>query len=213
MVEALTAHPEAVAAYSGGWFVDEGGNPFADWKAEPATRAEMLSGDKSFPKIPALVARRDAAERAGWFDESYQRAEDMEFVCRLLLEGDFVAVPRLLVHYRRHKDAGTVRSDAIRLTWEASERFLGEQIEAARERGDDAIAKQLTENRKKARRMFASHEALKVLRSLRQPSEFGEMAMSFRQAMRLDPLNFLGSLVGQAAGLVGRKARAMLRRT
>ncbi|NNH02723.1 glycosyltransferase [Microbacterium ulmi] len=209
MVAALEAEPDAVAAYAAGRFVDEAGVPFGEWKAEPASRAEMLRGEQPFPHIPAFVVRRRSAERVGWFDESLHRAEDMEFMCRLLIEGEFVAVPRVLVHYRRHVGAETVRSDAIRVTWEASERFLSRHILDARDRGDSDVAGHLIENRRRARRMFAAHEAGKVLRAHRTPRELGEVWKSIRQAMTLDPIGFLASLFGQAGGRIRNRVAAV----
>lgn len=206
MVAALDANPQATATYSGGFFIDESGSVFGGWDAEPATRVEMLRGERPFPHIPAFVVRRAAAERSGWFDTSFLQAEDMEFMCRLLIEGEFIAVQLPLVHYRRHRSSFTLRADSIRLTWAASERFLSDQIRKARERGEDELAGHLEENRRRARRMFAEHEASKVLNAHRKPRDFGEVWKSVRQSLTLEPVGFTASLFRQAGGRIRGKA-------
>ena len=170
MVAALDATPEAVGAYCSGWFQDRDGVRFGDgWLAEPATSMQMLRGDLPFPRIVALVVRRDAGKRTGWFDTSYWIAEDHEFMARLLTAGELVAVPERLVAYRRHQNS-TTAPGAHRAGREAAERLLTERIRAAALEGRPDITDALRENRRRVRAKDATQAAHDAIGGLKRRS-------------------------------------------
>lgn len=153
-LDALDATPDAVAAYTGGWYMDAEGRPFgAGWPAPAASARDMLAGDVTFPRITTLLIRREAYEAVGGCRSEMEPAEDNELILRLLQRGEFAAVDRQLVGYRRHSANVTNRGLPGR---KAAVRGLRGQLRRAGRRGDRALAGLLRQNLRRYRRHAAS---------------------------------------------------------
>lgn len=152
-LDALAAAPEAIAAYTGGWYMDAEGRPFgAGWPAPAASARDMLSGAVTFPRITTLLISRSAYTGVGGCRSEMEPAEDNELILRLLQRGEFAAVDRQLVGYRRHSANVTNRGLPGR---KAAVRGLRGQLRAAR-RGDRELATLLKQNLRRYRRHAAA---------------------------------------------------------
>jgi len=148
-VDALTAAPEAIGAYTGGWYMDANGAPFgAGWPAPAASARDMLSGAVTFPRITTLLIQRNSYLAAGGCRSEMEPAEDNELILRLLQRGEFAAVDRPLVGYRRHSANVTNRGLPGR---KAAVRGLRGQVRRARRRGDRELASLLRRNLRRYR--------------------------------------------------------------
>lgn len=100
---ALAARQDAIASYTGGWYMDAEGRRFgAGWSAPHSTSLAMLRGEVPFPRITTVLVRRDAAIANGGFRTDFEPTEDNEWMLRLLTLGEFAAADQALVGYRRH---------------------------------------------------------------------------------------------------------------
>lgn len=152
-VDALTAATGAIGAYTGGWYMDANGKPFgAGWPAPQASAREMLSGNVTFPRITTLLIQRSAYLAAGGCRREMEPAEDSELILRLLQCGEFAAVDRQLVGYRRHSANVTNRGLPGR---DAAVRGLRDHVRRARRRGDSELTRLLTRNLRGCRRNAA----------------------------------------------------------
>lgn len=216
MVARLERAPHAVAAYSGGRYLDEGGEPFGLWTAPAASSSAMLRGDVPFPRIIALLVRRIAGEATGWFDEQYAYSEDMDLICRLLIAGEFVEVSDPLAFYRIHSASVSRNVVATRRNWMGFEEFFRDRIVEARATGDTTLARDLASNRHRARRNAARMSSHEVLAALAARQNLGEAGATARWALAHAPLTFLASgferLLARAVRSVGRDRRAHLDR-
>jgi glycosyltransferase involved in cell wall biosynthesis len=161
-VAAAVALPDSVAAYSAGWYLDEDGVRFGDgWSVAQTPSSSILSGATPAPRIVTLMVRRDVAIEMGGFNETYRASEDNEFIMRLAMRGEMVAVPEALVGYRRHSFNV---SQGISLAARAEKkRLLVEQREQATQRGDVANARLIAANLQRFREAGAA-ESLAALR-------------------------------------------------
>lgn len=194
MATALANTKGAVAAYCAGRYMDDEGELRPDhWPARPASSATMLRGDYPFPYPCALLIDRQAGEQAGWFDERFAYSEDMDLVCRLLMIGEFVAVPQELAYYRIQVHSVSHKPHAVRLSWAATEMFLREKIDAAQRDGDTTLARQLRRNLRCTRSTRAEAASHEVLITLRTGRNLGEAGRIVRFALAHAPLRFLWS--------------------
>ncbi|WP_022882122.1 glycosyltransferase family 2 protein [Gryllotalpicola ginsengisoli] len=190
---ALTDCPSAVGAYTAGWMVNEDGTPIIGWRAEAGLRDRMLSGEAPLPRIMALVVRRAVGDAAGWFDESYTVAEDNEFMMRLLLHGEFAAVPTPLVAYRRHGSNVTGSSGARERMRDSTERYLVERLAAARSSGDTALSGRLAQNLRATRREEARREFRETVNALLRRHSLRGALRSAAWGLSRAPISFLAS--------------------
>jgi glycosyltransferase involved in cell wall biosynthesis len=150
---ALDGQPLAIASHTGGWYMDEEGVRFGtDWSARPATALEMISGRVPLPRITTLIVRHDAFDAIGGFDTRMRMSEDNDLMRRLLMRGDFAAVDRSLVGYRRHPGNVTSRMLDGRVAGRGSIRRL---LHTARRHGDRQHAAALLERWHRFRREAA----------------------------------------------------------
>lgn len=141
---ALTREPGAIAAYTGGWYVDAHGVRFGEgWPAPPATKEELLSGRVPFPRITTLLVRRDTYSSIGGCRSTMEPSEDNDLMLRLLTQGPFVAVNHPLVGYRRHASNVTRRGLNGRI---AGRRSIVHGIDTAQTRSDATTAALLESN-------------------------------------------------------------------
>lgn len=198
LTEALSTSPRCVAAYSGGWYMGASGTLLGEgWPADPCRSTDMLSGRVPIPRIITMVIRRESFEQVGAFNEHLRLGEDDDLILRLLIQGEFVAVPEQLVGYRRHSSNLTNASFAARR--DASEELIIRLLTGARDRGDHDVADLLDKNRRAfvlgVAEVAPSH-VMSHFRSGRWSEGVGELWWSLRRA----PLRTLRS----AGGRVGR---------
>jgi len=165
-LDALTAHPDAIASHTGGWYMDSQGVEFGDgWPAPPASSAAMISGRVAAPRITTLLVRRDVYRRVGGCRTEMEPAEDNEFILRLLPLGEFVAVDRPLMGYRRHDANVTRRGLSGRV---ANARALRSLLKTARAGGDRDLAALLTQRMRAFRRSAAADNLGEAITAVRE---------------------------------------------
>ncbi|TFD09625.1 MULTISPECIES: glycosyltransferase family A protein [unclassified Cryobacterium] len=74
-----------------------------------AARATVRSGTNIFGEPACVLIRRDVLERVGWWDSRFPYLIDEATYVRVLLEGDFVAVPEVLAGFRISDSQWSVR--------------------------------------------------------------------------------------------------------
>jgi hypothetical protein len=84
--------------------MDRTGAPLgAQWAAVPASSEDMITYRVPPPRVTTLLVTRSAYRRVGGCSADLEPAEDNDLILRLLQRGEFVAVDRALVGYRRHE--------------------------------------------------------------------------------------------------------------
>ncbi|GAT72218.1 glycosyltransferase family 2 protein [Microbacterium hydrocarbonoxydans] len=162
----LEAAPDAVAACTGGWYMDADGVPFGTgWGARPASAAQLIAYETPPPRITTLLIRREAYLAVGGCRSAMEPAEDNDLILRLLQHGEVASIDRQLVGYRRHGANITSRGLAGR---EANRRVLADRIEEARVRGDDGMAGLLTRHRRAFRRYAAADNLGELIDAMRR---------------------------------------------
>jgi glycosyltransferase involved in cell wall biosynthesis len=98
----LRAHPEISVTYNARFELHHSSKKVRDIYRPPAT-AELKDFVLGFPFSPSdMVIRREAAERIHFFDENMRcGGEDLDFPCRLALEGNRFARVSGVLNYRR----------------------------------------------------------------------------------------------------------------
>ena len=133
-LSALASTPDAIACFTGGEYIDSDGQPIGEpWGAPDASNEEMFCSPVPSPRITTLLVRRDAYLAVGGCRTRMEPSEDNDLVARLLLEGEFAAVDRALVSYRRHASNVTRRSLAGR---RAGMRSIREMLRTAKRDGE-----------------------------------------------------------------------------
>ena len=168
-LEALAREPAAVGCFCWGSYVDSEGKVLGSWS--PATAcpsSDFITGAMPLPRIVTLVVRRDACEGAGGFDETYEFVEDMEFMFRLLLHGEFVAVADKLVYYRQH--AMNISHGVATEARNASDRMILDLIARCDERGDSKAAALFRERHPKVRAEFCMSSLRRMGHAVRHRS-------------------------------------------
>ena len=195
-LHALESMPDAIAACTGGWYMDAEGRRFGtDWPARPATSARMLAYDVPPPRITTLLIRRTAYDAVGGCRSEMEPAEDNDLILRLLQVGEFACVDRALVGYRRHGANVTVRGLAGR---EANRRVIRDQLHRARARRDDRTVMQLAKHRRAFRRYAAVDNLGEWLGAVRRGEHGYALRIAQWGVLRV-PLESFAALVARAA--------------
>lgn len=190
-LDALTAAPEAIAAYTGGWYMDAEGKPFGQgWPAPAASAHDMLAGEVTFPRITTLLIRRSAYVAVGGCRSEMEPAEDNELILRLLQQGGFAAVDRQLVGYRRHSANVTNRGLPGR---EAAMRGLRGHVSRARRRGDRQLADLLARNLRRYRH-YAADENLAEWAAAAKAGRLSDVLALSWWAVRSAPVDSAGAV-------------------
>jgi glycosyltransferase involved in cell wall biosynthesis len=196
-LDALSAAPAAIAAYTGGWYMDAEGNPFGSgWPAPAASARDMLAGEVTFPRITTLLIKRSAYLAVGGCRSEMEPAEDNELILRLLQHGEFAAVDRQLVGYRRHNANVTNHGLPGR---EAALRGLRGHVRGARRRGDRQLAELLTRNLRRYRHYAADENLTELAAAARSRRRSYVMALSW-WAVRSAPLDSAGAVARRIFG-------------
>jgi glycosyltransferase involved in cell wall biosynthesis len=74
-----------------------------------AIRRTVVAGSNIFGEPACVMMRRTTLEKVGWWDSSFPYLIDETTYARVLLEGDFVAVPRALAAFRISDSQWSVR--------------------------------------------------------------------------------------------------------
>lgn len=97
----LAAAPETVLTYCDFNLVDATSRVLRRKRAPEFSYRDLVV-DLVCQPGPGVFFRRDAFERAGWWDERLKRVPDYEYWLRLGLEGTFRRIPQVLAAYRVH---------------------------------------------------------------------------------------------------------------
>jgi glycosyltransferase involved in cell wall biosynthesis len=100
-VEKLLANSETVLTYCDFNLVDPESRTIRRVHAPDFSYRNLAVGMICQPG-PGVLFRRDAFERAGFWNEALRQIPDFEYWLRLGLEGTFVRIPEVLAAYRAH---------------------------------------------------------------------------------------------------------------
>lgn len=103
-VETLVAAPEIVLTYCDFSRVDEESRALWQVRTPDFSYRDLAVGIICQPG-PGVFFRRDAFERAGFWNERLRQSPDYEYWLRLGLEGEFVRIPEVLAAYRMHGES------------------------------------------------------------------------------------------------------------
>jgi len=121
-LEFLAAHPTVDLTFSWSRFIDEDGQPLglptSRWRGS-VSFARLLA-DFVIGNTSSVVARREALDRAGWFDATLRRCFDQDAFLRiaLLRPNSVCAIEETLTLYRRHPRQMSRDWRAMRADWE-----------------------------------------------------------------------------------------------
>ncbi|WP_180969074.1 glycosyltransferase family 2 protein [Microbacterium aurantiacum] len=199
-LRALDAMPEAIAACTGGWYMDADGAAFGvDWGARQATAVQMIAYESLPPRITTLLIRREDYLAVGGCRTEMEPAEDNDLILRLLRRGEFAAVDRALVGYRRHAANVTSRGLAGR---EANRRVLLDLLRDAR-RHDDHVLTGLLRRHRRAFRHYAAEDNLgEFVDALRRRDRSYAVRLAIWGARRAP-----ASTIAAAVARLGRRIR------
>lgn len=128
-VEALAAHPDALAVYGDYTLIDPTSAVLREVHTRPFDLAEVVA-TADCPPGPGAFIRRKAHVLAGPWDEGLQQVPDLDYWLRLARHGPLVHVPHLLGDFREHETSASFRPPSRTRADEpvgVFERFFGEQ--------------------------------------------------------------------------------------
>lgn len=164
-LQALARVPHAIASHTGGWYMDRTGAPLgAQWAAVAASSEDMITYRVPPPRVTTLLVTRSAYRRVGGCSADLEPAEDNDLILRLLQRGEFVAVDRALVGYRRHEANVTTHGLAGR---KASRLSTRRAYSIAKKHGDHAQSLLLGERMKRDRRISAAENLGELITAVR----------------------------------------------
>lgn len=202
-LRALDAMPEAIAACTGGWYMDAEGRAFGSgWGAPQHSSAEMISYDAIPPRITTLLIRRSIYQAVGGCRSEMEPAEDNDLIQRLLQCGEFACVDRQLVGYRRHRGNVTQRGLAGR---EANRRVLENLLAGAA--SDPGLERMLRQHRRAFRRYAAEDNVGEFIAAMRQ----GEPGYGLRivaWGAKHVPLQSVRAVIARARGARGSRTES-----
>lgn len=150
LARAWANRKEAVAVFSAGEYIDGLGHTFGQsWAAEQAPMHSFLSGEQPLPRIVATAYTLRVCKDVGGFRTDMDVAEDLDFTLKVARQGTLLAVPTVLVQYRRHHENMSRPSSPHERDVVCS--MLARQAQGARERGEMAAAILIKENLRRAR--------------------------------------------------------------
>lgn len=108
-VDALRTTLEAVLSYCGMRTIDATGNELVAADQHQVRNVHDVLRRSTGIILPNVMVRRETFLRVGGFHPSFRRAQDLDLVLKVALEGDFVFVDETLVDYRFHGGNNTRR--------------------------------------------------------------------------------------------------------
>lgn len=105
IVQAFQQHPEIVAAYGDGHYINQHGQVVGRYASRSWSFAELLKSATNFVPQPSLFVRRRVLEDAGWLDEKLHYVMDYELCLRLGKRGDIFYLPQTIAALRLHREA------------------------------------------------------------------------------------------------------------
>ncbi len=111
----FTDNPDEILACGHCVIMDAQGEPYGRWYATPPTHESLIFGGSNLGFAqPAAFWRRDAYERAGGVDPSFQFTMDVDLFVRLTKERPGALLDAFTAGYRTHEDAKTSTLDDVR---------------------------------------------------------------------------------------------------
>jgi GT2 family glycosyltransferase len=128
MARAIQNHLHVDVLYSDEDKIDESGKRRSDHHFKPGWSPQTLLGQNYITHL--LVIRRDLLNRIGGFRAGYDGSQDHELVLRATEEARaIVHVPRVLYHWRIHRDSVAQHAGAKAYAHEAGRRAVADQME------------------------------------------------------------------------------------
>jgi len=113
-VETLVANPEIVLSYCDYNRVDPQSHVIWRVRTQEFSYWNLSVGLVCQPG-PGVFFRRDAFERAGFWNETLRHTPDFEYWLRLGLEGGFLRIPEVLAAYRMHASSQSLAAASPQL--------------------------------------------------------------------------------------------------
>jgi glycosyltransferase involved in cell wall biosynthesis len=148
----------------------------------PVTRHTVLSGGNR-PSITTMVIRRDAMAAAGGFDPTFDGADDLDLVYRLVDQGPYVRADVVTVAYRKHDDNWSKDSRAMA---SGARRVLAANLDRVRAAGDVEAAADLGSLQHNLRRYLSRGAMVDAVTAARS-REFGRAVGLAFWAIRSSP--------------------------
>lgn len=182
--------------------MDRTGAPLgAQWAAVPASSEDMITYRVPPPRVTTLLVTRSAYRLVGGCSADLEPAEDNDLILRLLQRGEFVAVNRALVGYRRHEANVTTHGLAGR---KASRLSTRRAYSIAKNHGDHAQSLLLGERMRMDRRISAADNLGELIAALRL-KEWRYVRELAGWAVRTVPVESLGAIAHRALARAGRR--------
>ena len=108
-VASLEDHPDAVLSYCGMRTIDSDGHELVAADQHQVSSVHDVLRRTTGIILPNVMVRRETFLRIGGFHPSFRRAQDLDLILKVALEGDFVFVDETLVDYRFHGGNNTRR--------------------------------------------------------------------------------------------------------
>ena len=133
--------------------------------------------------LPNVMVRRETFLRIGGFHPSFRRAQDLDLVLKIALEGDFVFVPETLVDYRYHGGNNTRRHQEL---CRSIDRIVRLHLWNAREKGRTDLVPDY-EASLEANARFAAWSAARASKRLVDEGSYGAAVREIGWALRFAP--------------------------
>jgi hypothetical protein len=210
LVQALQAHPRALAAYAGVATVDAAGQPLGQVFDLPFDAVRQLSGN--LMPIHAVLFRRSLVEQGCRFDETLDRYEDWDFWVQMARLTVPVHVPGVSAVYRIHDssgvhdDAGVDSRSSQRIQHKWLQRSSPQELGALMKRvwDHDVLAQRLDDTRHAAA-LDAQALAESRQQALRWEAELGRQALTLSKVEQVQA-QLLQQTVIQAQALTALQA-------
>ncbi len=205
-IGALANNHEAVASYAAYDVVlGAAKEPVrTDRQQGPVTRHTVLSGGNR-PSITTMVIRRDAMAAAGGFDPSFDGADDLDLVYRLVDQSPHVRADVVTVAWRSHDDNWSQDSRAMA---SGARRVVAANLDRVRAAGDVEAAADLELLQHRLRSYWARRAIVDAVTAVRS-REFGRATALAFWTIRFSPSDTASLLIRGSIHLLVRPLRVL----
>ena len=182
-VTALQETPDAVLSYCGMRTIDDEGNELVAADQYQVRDVHEVLRRQTGIILPSVMVRRETFLRVGGFHPAFRRAQDLDLVLKVALEGPFVFVDEALVDYRYHRDNNTRRHREL---CRSIDHVVRLHLWNAQEKGrEDLVADHRASLAANAR--FAAWSAVRASRQLAREGAYVAAAREIGWAVRFAP--------------------------
>ncbi|MCD8013776.1 MAG: glycosyltransferase family 2 protein [Lachnospiraceae bacterium] len=129
-VKVLNEKPDTELIYSDEDKIDVGGRRYFEPHFKPDYSPDLLCSMNYFCHL--VLIKRELRERTGFLDPAYDGAQDYDYVLRCTENTDasrIAHIPKILYHWRSHKDSTAENPESKRYAFEAGRRAIAAHYE------------------------------------------------------------------------------------